>query len=117
MLYVSLSLSLSLYIYIGVTSMDSTFYGNSKFDSDLGSWDTSKVTKLERTFELASVFRGQGVQAFDVSRVTSMDSTFRRAKLFDADLSNWYPAPSLSSIIYPRFCLNAQHALHNSNTP
>ena len=51
----------------------------------IGGWDTSKVTRMDRTFDAAAGFNA--LLAWDTSKVTSMNGTFNSAKAFNQPLA------------------------------
>ena len=72
----------------GVTKMDRIFSRASAFDQDLSKWDVSAVTGMRDMFSRASVFN-QDLSKWDVSAVTNMRYMFSDAFTFDQDLTNW----------------------------
>ena len=54
------------------------------FNVDIGSWDTSAVTRMNRMFFDASIFH-QSLQSWDTSAVRSMTDMFAGASSFDAN--------------------------------
>jgi surface protein len=71
-----------------VTRMDRTFWGAEKFDCDLP-WDTSQVTTMYAMFISAYRFNQPSLSLWDVSNVTNMASVFYNALRFNQDLSSW----------------------------
>lgn len=64
------------------------FLGATSFNSDLNSWDVSKVTNFSQVFQLASSFNGN-VSNWDLSNATTTEFMFCEASSFNQDLSQW----------------------------
>lgn len=64
------------------------FLYNYKFNSNLNSWDTSKVTSMRETFVRNYEFN-QPLNKWNTSKVTSMKKMFNLCTIFDQDLSDW----------------------------
>ena len=63
---------------------EGTYNPASMFNGDVGSWDTSKVMTMYRTFGGAKAFNSELV--WDTSKVTTMDHTFWNAEAFNQPL-------------------------------
>ena len=59
------------------------------FNSNLSSWDVSKVTTMRRMFCGAHAFNGN-VSTWNVARVTNMNRMFHDARAFNGNLKSWY---------------------------
>ena len=70
-----------------VTDIGWMFYGASRFNADLSSWDVSNVTNMQGLFTSTNL--DCDLSSWDVSNVTNMLNTFTRVKNFNSDLSNW----------------------------
>jgi surface protein len=98
-----------------VTSLQDTFRGASKFvGTGLGSWITTMVTSLRRTFQGGcnggcSKFVGTGLASWDTSSVTDMCETFKSAVEMNADLSGWQTgkATTLRHMFYRAYKFNS----------
>ncbi|CAL6314001.1 unnamed protein product [Bathycoccus prasinos] len=80
-----------------VTSMVRVFYNYRWFNgnitswnvsSDIGSWNTEKVTIMSGMFYYASAFN-QDIGNWNTAQVTDMESMFYQASAFDQDISSW----------------------------
>jgi hypothetical protein len=71
-----------------VTNMEKMFSGVTTFNSELNSWDVSNVTNTSYMFNQCHNFNGS-VGSWDVSSVTNMDGMFRRAVIFDRPIGRW----------------------------
>src|SRR5690625_1165002 len=78
-----------------VTMMSGMFNGASSFNQDIGSWETGEVTLMGGMFYGASSF-DQDIGGWDTSSVTSMQSMFRDASSFNQDLDDWNTASVVS---------------------
>ena len=63
---------------------EGTYNPASMFNGDVGSWDTSKVMTMYRTFGGAKAFNSELV--WDTSKVTAMEETFHHAEAFNQPL-------------------------------
>ena len=71
-----------------VTDMSRLFTGNTSFNSNIGSWDTSNVTDMSEMFSGATSFN-QNIGAWDTSSVTNMSDTFQNATSFNQNIGSW----------------------------
>ena len=67
---------LSSWITTSVTTLKNTFWEAVEMDADLSGWNVAKVKTLESTFGRASVFEGTGLRSWDIASVTKMSKTF-----------------------------------------
>jgi surface protein len=74
-----------------VTDMRSMFEDAILFNQNIGNWDTSNVTTLERTFRMTSSISSfnQPIGSWNTSNVTRMDFMFDNCDSFNQDISNW----------------------------
>ena len=70
-----------------VTNMHSTFFGATKFNQDIGSWNVSNVTDMDSMFHKASNFN-QDVGSWNVSNVTNISGMFDSASNFNQDIGS-----------------------------
>jgi surface protein len=72
-----------------ITDLGATFFGASKFNSpNVSKWDTSRVTKMNKTFQEATVFN-QDLSGWNTSKVTDMVAMFWYAYAFNQNISGW----------------------------
>ena len=75
-----------------MTDMSYLFDNNSAFNSDISSWDTSRVTLMNRMFsqqDLTGTEFNQPIGSWNTSNVTRMDSMFYGAKKFNQSIGSW----------------------------
>ena len=72
----------------GVTTLKWTFYGASKFNCPLNSWDVSNVTNLFGMFQEATTFN-QDLDQWDTGNVLGMSQVFQGASAFNGNISTW----------------------------
>ena len=71
-----------------VTNMQSLFNGETDFNGDISSWDTSAVTNMKMMFLQAREFN-QDISAWDTSNNTNMDYMFSHAFKFNGNIGSW----------------------------
>lgn len=71
-----------------ITSLNSMFYGASKFNSNISGWNTSKVNDMNSLFRDASLFN-QDISNWDTSSVNVMDYMFQNAVNFNQPIGIW----------------------------
>jgi len=71
-----------------VTSMNSMFSINSRFNCNIGSWNVSNVTRMDSMFFEASSFN-QPIGSWNVSSVTDISNMFARASFFNQAIGSW----------------------------
>ena len=71
-----------------VRDMHGAFWGAESFNGNIGAWDVSQVTIMERMLEGARAFN-QDIGVWDVSQVTTMEKMFSKASVFDQDIGGW----------------------------
>ena len=131
---------LSGWSVVKVTTMESAFYGASKFtggglnlwettaltnlnaafdsagemNNDLGGWSVAKVTSMVYTFKRASKFIGMGLGSWDTASVKSLRETFRSAKAFvGTGLSSWDTTSVTSLAETFKFAIKFNTDLHS----
>jgi surface protein len=75
-----------------MTDMSSLFDNASTFNSDISSWDTSKVTNMYGMFYGASAFNNNGsatIGNWNTLGVTNMSYMFYSARAFNQNISSW----------------------------
>jgi len=71
------------------TSFSNMFNDSSTInDPDIGLWNTSNITNMDRMFAGASTFNAD-ISGWDTSKVTNMVGMFYYATTFNQDLSQW----------------------------
>ncbi|WP_109829766.1 BspA family leucine-rich repeat surface protein [Reichenbachiella versicolor] len=71
-----------------VTTLRGMFSGASRFNQDIGNWNTGNVTNMRAMFMEASNFN-QEIGNWDVSKVTNLQAMFYYARAFNQDISKW----------------------------
>ncbi|WP_205961614.1 HYR domain-containing protein [Pararhodobacter oceanensis] len=71
-----------------VTDMRDLFSGESRFNADIGYWDTSRVTNMSGMFRSTAAFN-QDISGWDTSSVTNMSGMFAYASQFNQDIGDW----------------------------
>ena len=69
--------------------MSSVFANCENFNSDLCSWNVSKVEDMVAAFYGCYNFTGKGLDKWDVSNVENMEYMFYDCKKLNCDLSKW----------------------------
>ncbi len=75
-------------VFTEETNVFALFQNATNFNSDIGSWDMSQITKLTYMFFGATNFN-QDISGWDTSNNTSLHGTFRNADLFDQPIGSW----------------------------
>ena len=71
-----------------VTSLRAMFRGCSRFDGNIGNWNTSNITDMSEMFTYATTFN-QPIGNWNTSNVTNMESMFQNAVSFNQPIGNW----------------------------
>ena len=77
-----------LYFDDAPTNFQDLLRGSNVNDSDISSWDVSRVTNMYRMFRQATSFN-QDIGNWNVSRVRNMHQMFYQATNFNQDIGNW----------------------------
>lgn len=60
-----------------------------RFNGNIGSWQTANVQSFHQMFYDASQFEGTGMQSWSVDSATSLKAMFYGATSFNVDVSSW----------------------------
>jgi surface protein len=71
-----------------VVNLDSMFQGATSFNQNIGSWNTSNVTRMLSMFNTATAFN-QNIGDWDTGSVTIMQQMFRSATSFNQPIGSW----------------------------
>ena len=71
-----------------VTDMSNLFDFTPNFNQDIGNWNTSKVTDMSRMFSGSTAFN-QDIGGWNISEVTDISYMFRDASSFNQDIGEW----------------------------
>ena len=71
-----------------VENMDTMFNRAAAFNKNIGSWDTSNVTNMSYMFYFANAFNGN-ISSWNTSKVTTMSGMFNYASVFNQDIGSW----------------------------
>ena len=95
-----ISVTSSSPVFEKVTKLDRMFESSSLTQSDLNSWNISKVDSLRRTFYFCESLKKLEISNWDVSNVTTMRDTFNSCGItsFDGSLWNTYNLTSTRSM-------------------
>ena len=81
-----------------------------KLGASISTWDTSKVTNMDKAFENATSFNGD-ISSWDTSGVTSMSFMFFNASSFDGDILEWSGSATETAqfdMFFERFTVSSQ---------
>jgi surface protein len=92
-----------------VTNMNRLFSSKGNFNADIFGWDVSSVTDMALMFYEAFVFN-QDISGWDVSSVTKLYATFNRAVVFNQDISAW----DVSSVTNMNFIFDQASAFNQN---
>ncbi|CAB9517737.1 Inherit from NOG: embryo development ending in birth or egg hatching [Seminavis robusta] len=71
-----------------VTSMQKMFYGAETFNQDISNWDVGNVNSMRMMFSMAVSF-DQDISSWNTGKVQSMSQMFSIASSFNQNISNW----------------------------
>ena len=103
-----------------MTNMSDMFNNTTTFNSDIGSWDVSKVTYMNGMFGQASAFNNGGnssIGLWNTTNVRYMSYMFYQATVFNQDIHSW--DASYAAAPWNNQISNFRHgsALSDANTP
>ena len=70
------------------TTMNRMFMNASSFNQDISNWQLNNVTNINGMFQGSLVFN-QDISSWNISKVTRLNSTFRGAAAFNQNLNSW----------------------------
>ena len=103
-----------------MTDMSTMFINTTTFNSNIGSWDTSRVENMMGMFGQASAFNNGGdssIGLWNTTNVRYMNSVFYEATIFNQDIHSWdasYAAAPWNNQISG---FRLRSALSDANTP
>ena len=83
------------------TSISYAFSGCTKFNGNIGNWNTTNITDMSSTFSQATSFN-QDIGSWNTAKVQSMSFMFSGCPFFNQNISNWNTA-NVYSMMYMFF--------------
>ena len=103
-----------------MTDMSAMFINTTTFNSNIGSWDTSRVENMMGMFGQASAFNNGGdssIGLWNTTNVRYMNSVFYEATIFNQDIHSWDASYAAAPWINQISSFRIRSALSDANTP
>ncbi len=103
-----------------MTDMSEMFNNTTTFNSNIGSWDTSRVENMSSMFANASAFNNDGnssIGLWNTTNVRFMNSMFYQATIFNQDIHSWDASYAAAPWNNQISSFRIMSALSDANTP
>ena len=72
-----------------ITNMERAFWSHDQFDTNIGGWDVSNVDNFALMFAGAASFQGTSIGGWDMSSADNIQSMFAGATSFNSPIGTW----------------------------